>query len=355
MGISPVTYGSFNLNDGINYFVTKKSYGFPSINPSMFKIGRLEGMKKVGENINERKLQIEMRILGTSRADLETKIDVLLDALFNRNQNLTMHTNDTRYFICDCVDFKCDLHPGQVISTTATLDFIAYIPFAFAPSPTFFDTGAITMPSVGAALGQTAYSSTYTLVSGGNVFTRPTLRITQQTPLCSMSMTGATLISGHIYTSITCAATPQSLNIGDDLILTSGTHIQSIVVSQFTPAGSTTVSVGGFAANFAYPAGASLTRDLTWGQIQINQATDQQVLVVSSSLPATFGDYLDINCDPTTTNGFTAILNGGNTLSAVAGSFPILEDGSTDWTITILSNSVPQVDFLWTWTPRWIS
>jgi hypothetical protein len=355
MGISPVTYGSFNLNDGINYFVTRKSLGFPAINPSMFKIARLEGMKKVGENINERKIQIEMRILGVSREDLETKIDQLLDALFNRNQNLAMHSNDSRYFICDCVDFKCDLKPGQVISTAATLDFIAYNPFAYSASSTSFDTGIITMPSVGTSLGQAAYSTTYGLNSGGNVFTRPNLRIMQQTPLCSFSMTGATLIAGHIYNSIPCTATPQELNIGDDLILTSGTHMQSVVVAAFTPAGSTSVNVGGFAANFAYPAGSSLTRDLTWGQIQVNQTTDQQVLVISSGLPATFGDYIDINCDPTTTNGFSAILNGGNALSTVAGSFPILEDGSTNWTITILSNSVPQVEFIWTWTPRWIS
>jgi predicted phage tail component-like protein len=355
MALNPVLYGNFNLNDGMNFFVVGKSYGFPAINPSMFKIGRLEGMKKVGENINERKIKIDMRILGTSRADLEDKIDNLLNALFNRNQQLVMHSNDNRYFVCDCLDFQCDLATGNIISTTATVEFIAYQPFAYSALPTIFDTGVITMPLQGAALGSTSYSQSWTINSGGNVFARPSVRIYQRTPVNATTMTGTALIATHIYGSITCAQTQFNLNVGDDLILSSGGHTQSVVVAQFTPFGSTTINVGGFSANFAYPAGTTITRDMTWGPIQINQTTDQQVLQISTNLPTTTGDYLDINCDPLTTNGYTVIKNGSGVLSTIAGSFPVLEDGNSGWTITIQANSVPQIQVVWTWQQRWIS
>lgn len=174
-------------------------------------------------------------------------------------------------------------------------------------------------------------------------------------PINATTMTGTTLISGRIYNSITCAATQYDLNVGDDLILASGTHTQSVVVAQFTPFGSTTINTGGFSANFAYPAGATITRDMAWDTIQINQTTDQQVLLITSNLPTTTGDYLDINCDPLTTNGYTVIKNGSGVLSAIAGSFPVLEDGNSAWTITIQAKSVPQIQVVWTWQQRWIS
>lgn len=351
----PILYGNFNLNDGINYFVVGKSYGFPAINPSMFKIGRLEGMKKVGENINERKIKIDMRIIGTSRADLEDRIDDLFNALFNRNQQLVMHTNDNRYFVCDCVNVQCDLPTGNIISTTASLEFLAYQPFAYAALSSTYDTGIVTVPNQGVVLGPTSYSQSWTVTSGGNVFARPTIRIYQRMPVNATSMTGTTLTLGKVYNSITCNATQYDLNIGDDLILASGTHAQSIVVAQFTPFGSTTINTGGFSANFAYPAGTTITRDMTWSVIQLNQTTDQQVLQINSNLPSTTGDYLDVNCDPLTTNGYTVIKNGSGVLSAIAGSFPVLEDGDSAWTITIQANSVPQIEIVWTWQQRWIS
>ncbi len=187
------------------------------------------------------------------------------------------------------------------------------------------------------------------------MFARPTLVITQKAPVNVTAMTGATLTVGLIYNSISCNALPYPLNVGDDLILSSGTHSQSVVVTQATAAGSTTVNTGGFAANFAYAAGTVITQDLTWQQIQINQTTDQQVLQINSGLPATTGDYLTINCDPLTTNGYTVIKNGGTTLSTIAGSFPVLEDGTSNWTISIYANSVPQFEVVWTWQQRWIS
>jgi hypothetical protein len=355
MALTPVTFGSINLNDGVNYIVTKRTIPFPSINPSMFKIGRLEGMKKVGENINERKLTIEGRVIATSRADLENKLDALQAALFIRNQNLVMHTNDQRYFIADCVECQYTLGPGNVIHCPYIAVFNAYTPFAFAPTQTVVTSGVNTMAGAGVNLGAQFTTFTYNVVGGGNVFTRPVVRIYQRTPACSMAMTGTTLTVGQIYGTVSCTATPQLLNVGDDLILSSGTHTQSVVVSATTAPGATTITVGGYAPNFAYPAGTTLTRDLTWGSVQMNQTLDQQALIVTTNLPAAPNDYLDINCDPLQTNGYTAILNGGNTVSAVAGSFAALQPTSTPYTFSIFANSTPQIEVVWTFTSRWLS
>jgi hypothetical protein len=355
MALTPVYYGSFNINDGINYVVTKRTVPFPSINPSMFKIGRLEGMKKVGESINERKLTIEGRVIAVSRADLENKLDALQAAFFIRGQNLNMHTNDQRYFIADCIEMQFELGPGNVIHCPYTAIFQAYTPFAFSPTQSVVTSGINTMIGGGVNLGAQLTTFTYSVVGGGNVYTRPVIRIYQRTPACAMTLTGTTLVVGQINGTISCTATPQLLNIGDDIILSSGTHTQSVVVAATTPSGATSVQVGGFAPNFAYAAGTTLTRDLTWNTVQVNQTLDQQALIVSTSLPAAPGDYLDVNCDPLQTNGYTAILNGGNTISTVAGSFAALQPTSTPYTFSIFSNSIPQIEVVWTFTSRWLS
>jgi hypothetical protein len=354
MALTAITYGAFNLNDGVSYFTIAKSLAFPAINPSMYKIGRLEGMKKVGENINERKISLTVRVVGVSRSDLENKLDTLLNALWQRGQQLCLHSNDNRYFICDCVDVKYAFGTGQIISTTAQIDFIAYTPFAFASTQSSYDTGIVVFPANGTALGSTAYTQSFQLAGGGNVYTRPIVTITNQQPFMQVTLTSAATLNVN-YTSINVTATTQDLYQGDDLILKTGLTTQSVVVSANTPAGATTVPVGGFLPNITFPIGATVTRDSTINFIHMNQTNDQQVLRVSSLLPSNYGDDLVINCDPLTTNGYTAILNGGTTISAVAGSFPVLEPVTTNYTFTINANSVPQLEIVWNWNTRWLS
>jgi hypothetical protein len=358
--LTPITYAGFSLNDGINYFVTKKSYNFPSLQPATFKIGRLEGMKKTGENINERKINIEMRVLGVSRIDLENKLDALQQALFIRNAALVMHSNDSRYFVCDCTNFTCDLAQGNVISTTAKLEFTAFIPFAYANATSLFDSGVVAYTTIsGVILGYTSYTASYTFAGGGNVYSRPNIRIVYNVPPCATTMTGATLTIGQIYTSVATTATPADLYAGDDLILTLTGHVpQSVVVSTFTPAGSTSIPVGGFSALSAYTTATTIVRSAIWQTVQVTQTTDTQTISLTGQLPAVNGDYMDINCDPTQGTGYLAIINSGVgnlPLPTFNGVFPVQEPYATTWTVAIVSNSTPQVEVEFTWVPRWIS
>lgn len=354
MALTPIMYNSFNLNDGINYVVLSKNIGFPAINPSTFKIGRLEGMKKVGENINERKITLTVRIIGVSRADLENKIDTMQQALWERGGTLALHSNDNRYYICDCIDCKFSFGVGQIISVQAQIDFIAYTPFAFAANISTQDTGMFIMPTNGANLGSSSYVSSFMVSGGGNVYARPIITITNQQPAFTTTLSSALALNTN-YTSISVVATTEPLYQGDDLILQTGTTTQSVVVSDNIDVGATTIPVGGFLPNVAFGIGSSVTRDQTVDLIQLNQTTDQQVLQVISPLPTNQGDYLQINCDPLQANGYTAILNSGNSISSIAGSFPVLEPTATGFTFTVTSNSVPQLQIVWTWISRWLS
>lgn len=355
MALIPVLYNSFNMNDGINYVTLSKSVGFPAINPSTFKIGRLEGMKKVGENINERKISLSVRVIGISRVDLENKIDAMQAALWERGGTLTLHANDDRYFICDCVDFNYNYGVGKIISVTVQINFIAYTPFAFAGSISTFDSGTFIMPVNGANLGSTSYVSSFSISGGGNVYARPLILITNQQAPFSTALTSA-LTTGVNYTSINVTATTQPLYQGDDLILQAAdSTTQSVVVSDNIDIGATVIPTGGFLPNVAFAIGSTVTRDQGIDTIQINQTTDQQVLQINTPLPTNQGDYLSINCDPLQVNGYAAILNGGSAISAIAGSFPVLEPGVTGFTFTVISRSVPQLQIVWSWISRWLS
>lgn len=355
--LTPLLYGSFNLNDGINYFVRRKMIDMASVNPSMFKIGRLEGMKKVGENVNDKQFQVEVVILGVSRADLESKVDALHQALWLRNQKLSVRTNDDRFYYADCIGCKADLQQGQILTTTATCLFNAYIPYAQSSSAQTLDTSTVQMVAQGTpGLGSGIFTYTQSITGGGTVYSRPTIRIYQRTPAATGTYNGPQMNIGQIYTSLAVAATTQGLNQYDNLILSQSGHTQIIQVAGFTPAGSTTIQTGGFAANYTYSNNATWTRDLTWQTLQINQTLDQQAIQIVNQMPTITGDYLEINCDPTNAaTGFTAQKNSSGVLATINGVFPVQQPVSTAWTITIVANSVPFIEAVWTWTPRWLS
>lgn len=358
--LSPVTFNGFNLNDGINYFVIKKQPGFAKLQPSIFKIGRLEGMKKTGENINERTIGLDVRVIGVSRTDLENKIDAMLQALYVRNAALAMHTNDLRYFVCDLIDAKYELKQGDVISTVVSLQFVAFLPYAFSSTSSIFDTTTTRFTTTsGVTLGLTNYSQSYTIAGGGNVFSRPNIRMYYRTPACTGTFTGTTMTKGPIYTSLTVSPTPAQLYAGDDIVLTQGTNTQTIVVAADTPAGSTVIPTGGYSAIYTFGHNiATYRRIATWTSVQITQVTDTMTFTMTGSLPSTLGDYVDINCDPTQGNGYSAIINSGVgniPRPTFQGVFPVQEPYDTTWNVTIVSNSTPLVQLQWTWVPRWLS
>lgn len=169
------SYGAFNMNDGINYYVVgKDNPSFAPITQTYYKIGRLEGMKKTGEVVNQKTITVSMVIIGTSRSDLENKIDALQQALNLRGQNLTLHSNDGRYYSADCVDCQIQFQQGNVLYCAAKLTFVAINPWAVAAASSTSDTGTVALTLVS---GTTYKIATRTIVGGGNVFARPIIRV----------------------------------------------------------------------------------------------------------------------------------------------------------------------------------
>lgn len=270
------TYGSFNMNDNINYFMIEKdSESAPVIAETLFKVGRLEGVKKTGELVNEKTITVKLRVLGISRSDLESKIDTMLQALELRQQQLSLHAVDARYWVADCIEKNIPLAQGSIISTVATLKFLCQQPYALANAASNFTMANQTLSVIS---GTTYKTTTQAITGGGNVFARPTL-----------------VITAHNATALT--------------------------------------------------------------QIQIQQTTDSQFLIISSNLPTALNDTLTIVGDPYAANGYTVYKNGVTaTLSQISGLFPVQEPTSTNWIIQATAGATaPQFSCVWTWTPRWVS
>src|SRR5579859_2188655 len=143
------SYGTFNINDGVNYFLVKKdSPGFTPVAQTYFKVGRLEGVKKTGEVVNEKVINCDIVIVGASRSDLESKIDALYAALNQRGQNLALHTNDSRYHIADCIEVDLTMDLGNILHCKATCIFNALQPYLYSATTSTMDTGSMTLTLV---------------------------------------------------------------------------------------------------------------------------------------------------------------------------------------------------------------
>lgn len=185
MASTPVFYGSFNLNDNVNYFVLEKPLSIVSIKESLLKIARVDGMKKTGSVVNERHLTLKVRVVGSSRANLESLLDALYGALIVPQQHLQMHAVDNRYYICDCIGAQATLVPGKVVACDVALVFLAQLPYAYAPSASSYTT-TITSWSLSGGV----YTATFNVTGGGNVYSWPTFTLTSQN---SVSWTGMSL------------------------------------------------------------------------------------------------------------------------------------------------------------------
>lgn len=181
MALTPYYYGSFNLNDGANYFILERQgMGMATVQESYSKIGRIEGMKKTGETTNERLFALKVLVLGTSRTDLENKFDTMLTSLFLRQQQLKIHSNDSRYFLADCIDVQTPFSqlsksdPNGVQYCTVLITFLSLQPYAYASSTSFYSTGNQTMTLISGNNYKYVFN---TASGGGNVYARPQITI----------------------------------------------------------------------------------------------------------------------------------------------------------------------------------
>lgn len=171
------TYGSTLLNDNVNLYLQEKPFEFPTYVQTTFKMARLEGVKKTGETVNGRTIQMKIKVVGSSRADLETRLSNLYQGLALRQQRLTMYTLDTRYFIADAIVASPVLVAGSPVSVILPVTFFCQQPYAFSVAQAQFDTGVISLNYVS---GKTFNFPLQTFAGGGTIFSRPQIRVMYQ-------------------------------------------------------------------------------------------------------------------------------------------------------------------------------
>lgn len=271
------TFGNFNLNNTSGgYTVVAKNLDFAQVKPTLQKLAHADGEKQTGSVINSRQIQVIVEVIGSSRTDLESKLDVLDLALSLKQQQLTLHsTSDNRYFIADCLSAPASFsNEDGPIKVKVPITFLCQNPYAINPT-----------------------GSTQTIVAA-------TL----------------TNVSGSVY------------KFADQTFAGGGT---AIALPSIHLVNTTTVA---------------------WTQVTIIETTDNRTLTITSNLPATTNDYLDIYCDPNNIpSGGYSVMKNGTTACAFNGVFPVLQPMSTSWTIQVtVASGTPQGSAQWSWNARYL-
>lgn len=352
-------YGGFAIHDGQHYFITSKDDSLPSFSQTVFQVARFEGVKKTGERVNSKQIPVTLQVIASSRADLESKLDALYAALSMRQQQLTLHASDGRYFVADCVDAKASLVAGRPASADVACTFVAQQPFAYAASASAFDSGSMVMPTAGTSTTWQLPSATnpQNISGAGNTFARPTIILTNQTAT-NATTTTAGLTNGVAATTISIAALPAAAASGSVFLLVSGTHSQRVTLSAPALLGATSLSVTSFTPNFSYPSSSQCVLDIYVQAIQLSQNPDGNVLAVSNLGVQEVGNgqNLTINCDPiSSTNGYTCISSSDGLLNGFVGSFPVMQPGTTQFSLIVTCSNQPTIRMQITWIPRWRS
>lgn len=364
------SYGAFQLNNMNNgYTLLSKHFDGVPVLEALFKISRYDGMKSSGAIQNERVMDVIVRVTGSSRLDLESKLDTLGAAMNLRGQQLNLHALDGRYWIADCIGKQVPLEPmksqgsfpgSSVIHSDVTLTFLCQQPFPIASAASTFDTGNVT-PS---AAGSGTYQYLFTLSGGGTIFSYPQLRLYNNGANATTinATTNQTITLGNVYTSLTIHALPAAANAGDVFTIGSGGTTQNVTLSANAANGATTVSVFSFTANATYASGVAFNRVVGWSALSIAQMTDNMTLTLGlaqtspNGFPVLQGEYVDSYSDPSGPNGRAVVKNSLTaTPLGFSGSFPTLEPTSTTFFVTITHSAVPTVRVVVSYQPRYES
>lgn len=352
------TFGGYTLNNfsgGLGNTIRSKNLDMPMVNPISFVISRRDGMKKSGETVSPRGIDLTLKIIGSSRADLISRLDALQQALAQRSQTLCIHEDGRYYQSVDCIDAKATLAGGaDVQACTVKAKFIAYDPYAYAATSSSFDTGVVTLTSANSLWNFAAI----TVTGGGTYYSYPFLRISNKTSTGSTTLS-AGLTSGNNFTSISVNATTFSGAIGDKITITHSGTTQTLNVTVAFSVGATSISVTSFTASVSYVSGDTVAKVTQWTSISITQAQDNQTITASSTnavpLPNLNGDYVDVQCDPAQQQGMSIQTNNSGKFSDPIGVFPVMEPGTTVFNISIACASAVTAECIISWSPRYVS
>lgn len=349
------SFGAYQLDSfssGVGNILRGKDVSSPVVTPVTSNVSRRYGSVKNGELVNVREIDVDLKIVGSSRSDLVARLDALKKALRLRGQQLVIY-EDLRYFAnTDCLEASAKLAGGaNVLACTVSIKFRAYDPMAYAASSSSYDSGTVAL-----TLASSVWNFPATAITGGgSVESYPLIRLINKTSTGSATTTTARN-SGTAYTTLPVNATSFSASVGDQLQLSNGTNTQTVVVATAFSAGATTITVNSFTANATYGVGATVLKLTQWTAISITQATDSQTVTAYSTatvpLPLNNGDYTDFQCDPAT--GFSIQTNGNGKYHDPVGVFPVLEPDSTTFNISITSVSAVSAQMLISWVSRYL-
>lgn len=351
-------FGTFLLNSMVNNFgitVLSKNVDMPTVKPIVFPMARRDGAKKSGQQIDPRDVHLMLEVVGTSRADLESRLDSLKQALFLQGQQLIILEIDARYLQnVDCISAPINFQAGQSpVKAHVPCVFRCYDPFFYASSLSTYDTGTVTL-TLSSSLWNFA---AITITGGGTYYSYPTFHLINKTSTGSTTLS-ANRNSGTAYTTIAVNATSFSGSTGDQITITHGGTTQTLTASANWSVGATSISVNSFTASANYVSGDAVAKVTQWNSLSITQTQDSQTLSVNTSssvpLPSTNGDYIDIQCDPAASQGWSAQTNGSGLFSDPQGVFPVVEPGSTTFNISIASASAVSADCLVSWRARYL-
>lgn len=352
------TFGSYVLNSasgGLGNWLLAKNLDMPVIKPQTHVVARRDGTKKSGEIVDPRTINVSLKIIGSSRTDLISRLDALQQALALRGQQLCIH-EDGRYFQnVDAVSATAKFAAGTgIVQATVDIAFIAYDPYAYASTSSSYDTGTVAL-----TLSSSVWNfSTLNITGGGTIYAYPLIRLYNRTSTGQTTLTAARN-SGTAYTTIAVAATSFSGSVGDIISITHSTTTQNLTVATAFSVGATTITVNSFTASANYVSGDVAKKVTDWTSISISQSNDSQTLsTVSTSsvpLPSANGDYIDFQCDPGPANGWTIITNNSGKYSDPVGVFPIIEPSSTSFSIAIASSSAVSAQAVFSWLARYLS
>lgn len=355
---APFSFGNFQLNansGGLGYFVTSREFPLPVVKPTVSPIPRLAGAKKSGEQIDVRSITITIKVVGTSRTDVISRIDTLQQALALRSQPLVIHEDGRYYQSVDALSAPASFQAGGgVVDCDVQCVFTAYDPFAYSATPSTYDTGSTTLTLTNGLWNFAAISFS----GGGTTYSYPFIRLTNNTSTGSTTLT-ANRNSGTAYTTIAVTATTFSGVIGDTITITHSSTTQTLTVAANFSVGATTITVNSFTASANYVSGDVAAKVTQWTNFTVTQTTDNLAISTVSTggvlLPASNGDYVDIQCDPMAVNGWSIQTNNSGKFSDPIGLFPVIEPGLTTFGIAIASSSQVSADAYFTWTPRSLS
>lgn len=348
-------FGSYQLDlftSGLGNIIRSKDVSAPIMTPVTSNVARRYGSVKNGELVGARDIDIEIKIIGTSRSDLISRLDDLKKALRLRGQSLVIYEDGRLFNNVDCLEASAKLSGGaNVLACQVSAKFKAYDPMAYAASSSSYDSGTVVLTLASSVWNFSAISIT----GGGTVDSYPLIRLVNKTSTGSVTTTAARN-SGTGYTTLAVNATTFSALVGDQLQLSNGSTTQTVIVATGFSVGATTITVNSFTANATYGIGATVLKLTQWSAISIAQATDSQTVTAYSTvtvpLPLINGDYTDIQCDPST--GFSIQTNGNGKYHDPIGVFPVLEPDSTTFNISITSASAVSAQALFSWVSRYL-